>query len=50
MKKILTFVLFIVLITSLFSCNIVDKITGKGNTVTDNGTNENNGSNDNTTH
>ena len=49
MKKILTFVLFIVLITSLFSCNIVDKITGKGNTVTDNGTNENNGSNDNTT-
>lgn len=41
MKKILTFILFVVLITSLFSCKIIDSITGKDDTVTDNETNEN---------
>ena len=36
MKKILVFVLFIILLASLFSCKIIDSIIGDDDTVTDN--------------
>ena len=47
MKKILVFVLFIILLASLFSCKMIDAITGKNDTVTDNESNESNDNADN---
>lgn len=47
MKKILTSILLIFLLASLFSCKMIDAITGKNDTVTDNKNDESNDNADN---